>query len=195
MDQEDIVYDLLTVSGIKKSKARKLARVIASIYAQYQRPDEEQVKKRFDRAAKEVTRFAGEKIGGVPTEAVRQRIREILFDFYMEVATNGTYDVLKYLFLYLLTFFAAAQGKPDVLDKMMRKAAKRFRQASDSLPSETAKELFAEIETINLFKDMYKERIKGELLKDDLTGPLFKDLTGNLNLLSITMSFEDVFID
>jgi hypothetical protein len=173
MNQEKTVYEILLLGDIKKSKARKLSKIIDSVYSQYERPSEEDIKRLMENIARNATQFERETVNGLPIAKVRQRISEILYQFFIGLATNGIYDAIKLLITYLSIFFMAKET--EEMEKHMRAASDAFEKAFSLLPDKVGDEFLSETEAIEKFWDGYKLKLIESLRTDETLEPYFKD--------------------
>ncbi|WAK04620.1 hypothetical protein [Methylobacter sp. YRD-M1] len=188
MSQEETVFEILLLSGVKRAKARKLSKIIAALYSQHQRPENEDIKRQMEGIAESATRFADEHANGAQIAAVRNRMSEILYEFFIGLATNGTYDAIKLLFTLLSTFFMA--GESAEMKDHMRAASTAYEKEFGCLPDNVEEQFLSESAAIYDFWNGYKQKLMEILRNDETLAPYFKD--NEFNLAYIVGEFQDV---
>ena len=132
-NKEKQIYDILTLSGIPKSRAIKLASVLSRIEGSTNRPSDEEAKAYVKKLAKEAVQFDSELFGMRVTEPVRKRIEDILITFYVGLATCAVWDGLKLL---LEAIGTMTMSGSDRINPEIEKARRNFQKRLDETPKE-----------------------------------------------------------
>ena len=131
--KEKQIYDILTLSGIEKSRATKLASVLSRIEGSTNRPSDKEAKAYVKKLAKEAVQFDSELFGITVTEPIRKRIEDILMTFYVGLATCAVWDGLKFL---LEAVGTMTMSGSDKIDPEIEKARRAFQKRLDETPKE-----------------------------------------------------------
>ena len=131
--KEKQIYDILTLSGIEKSRATKLASVLSRVEGSTNRPSDEEAKAYVKKLAERAVQHDSKIFGVAVTESVRKRIEDILMTFYVGLATCAVWDGVKFFLEAVATMTMSGSEK---VDPQIEKARRHFQKRLDETPKD-----------------------------------------------------------
>ena len=177
-NKEKQIYDILTLSGIQKSRAIKLASVLSRIEGSTNRPSDKEANAYIKKLAKGALQFDSELFGIKVTEPIRKRIEDILMTFYVGLATCAVWDSLKFLLEAVGTMTMSGSHK---INPEIEKARRDFQKRLDETPKEVLDiaRSKAVVEGMMNVWEGYREYIDNTLRTDPAIVAFYKERSAN----------------